>query len=106
MEIIKKNQRSASQSASVAIIDHLRDWYCGTKNVVSSGVFCESIRGVKLDCFISLPVTVDVKGNTRVMTEVLDTLGEDVVKLLNESIEELQSEKKAALSYLEKCPED
>lgn len=43
-------------SAASATIDHLRDWYCGTNEVVSMGVVSDGSYGIPKGLFSSFPV--------------------------------------------------
>ena len=43
-------------SAASATIDHLRDWYCGTDQIVSMGVVSDGSYGIPKGLFSSFPV--------------------------------------------------
>ena len=43
-------------SAASSVIDHLRDWYCGTDKIVSMGVMSHGEYGIPVGLWTSLPV--------------------------------------------------
>jgi len=43
-------------SAANAVIDHLKDWYCGSDRVVSMGVVSEGDYGIPAGIWSSFPV--------------------------------------------------
>lgn len=104
MEIIEKTEKSANFSASWAIMEHLRDWLVEgpeseTRGPASKGLYCESIKKRKVDCWVSMPAKL-VRGEMKVSWEMLDAFGETDWEMLNQSLDELEAEKKAALDYL------
>lgn len=96
--IIKARNRSSAASAAKAVVDHLRDWVCGTHNgTVSMGVVSDGGYGVPAGLFYSLPVTC-ANGAWTVRTGLhIDAFSARMMKV---TADELEGELAMARAYL------
>lgn len=100
--IIKAKGSSSGYSAAVAIVDHLRNWYLGSKGeIVSMAIIVDGFNEVHQKLCISLPVICS-KGSFKLLESYEAGLTEFERTSIKNSIEELVCEKEAVNEYLGK----
>jgi malate dehydrogenase len=104
--VIEKRGLSSAASAASAIVDCMRDWWCGSNGrMVSMGVFTTDSKEtpgfdatsykVPKDLFFSLPVVCEGKGKLELVSDL--TIDAFSASKIAESLDELIEEKKLAL---------
>lgn len=70
--VIDRRGASSAASAAVAIVDHVRDWWCGSSNeIVSMGVYTDGkAYGVQANLIYSMPVICEGQGKVRLVTDL------------------------------------
>ncbi|XP_021363329.1 malate dehydrogenase, cytoplasmic-like, partial [Mizuhopecten yessoensis] len=95
--VIAARKLSSAMSAANAIVDHVRDWWCGTgEKMVSMAVLSDgNSYGIEEGLMYSFPVKVDSKGNYK----IVDGLKIDNWQrsMMDKTAAELMEEKVAAL---------
>ncbi|KAA0190244.1 Cytosolic malate dehydrogenase [Fasciolopsis buskii] len=94
--VIAARKLSSAMSAAKAIVDHIHDWWYGTKpgEWVSMAVCSDGSYGAPVDVFFSFPVEIKDKKWTIVKNLSMDDWGKSLFKA---TAEELSEEKTAAL---------
>jgi malate dehydrogenase len=103
--VIDKRGLSSAASAASAIVDCMRDWWCGSKGqIVSMGLYTSSsseiensgfdtsLYKIQKDLFFSLPVICEGKGIITLVSDL--TLDAFSVQKISETQEELLEEKR------------
>ena len=104
--VIEKRGLSSAASAASAIVDCMRDWWCGSNGrIVSMGVFTTdsketagfdaSTYKVQKDLFFSLPMVCEGKGKLTLVSDL--TIDAFSASKISESLDELMEERKLAL---------
>lgn len=90
--VIEARGASSAASAANAIVDHVRDWICGSNGkIVSMGVYSKgNPYGVDEDLVFSFPVVCE-KGNWKIVSGV--TFDEGAKKRLKATEDELKEER-------------
>ncbi len=97
--IIEKKIKSASFSASNAIITHLKKWYEGSnEEIISLGIFCKEIFGFK-NLFVSMPV-ICKNGQYTKAKDYFAKFSKENLSLIKKSLGELKFEKNLAFHIL------
>lgn len=93
--VIKARGLSSAMSAAKASADHMKDWWCGTDEWVSMGVFSKHFSPlVPADVVFSVPVTIDEKSNWTIPDSVeFDTFAQEKIRV---TAQELVEEKELA----------
>ena len=101
-EIIDMRKLSSAASAAAAVCDHMHDWIIGTRpgEFVSMGVMSDGSYGIPKGINFSFPVTC-VNGEWSILhgLDLRDNLSKEMIKA---TLDELQAEKKTAISFLNK----
>ncbi|THD24885.1 Cytosolic malate dehydrogenase [Fasciola gigantica] len=94
--VIAARKLSSAMSAAKAVVDHIHDWWYGTKpgEWVSMSVWSDGSYGAPVDVFFSFPVEIKDKKWTIVKDLSMDDWGKSMFKT---TAEELSEEKVAAL---------
>jgi malate dehydrogenase len=104
--VIEKRGLSSAASAASAIVDCMRDWWCGSDGrIVSMGVFTTdsketagfdaSAYKVQKDLFFSLPMVCEGNGKLTLVSDL--TIDAFSASKISESLDELMEERKLAL---------
>lgn len=98
--VIAARGLSSAMSAANAIVDHMRDWICGSEGrVVSMAVPADGSYGVE-DIFFSYPVVCKEGGEYEIQRDIeLDDFSK---KYIMDSAKELYAERNDAFNILEK----
>jgi malate dehydrogenase len=95
--VIDKRGASSAASASSAICDAMRDWYCGSNGeIVSMGVYTDGTAyGIASDLIFSMPVVCEGGGKIRVVSDLsIDAFS---AEMLSKTEAELKDERELAL---------
>ncbi len=96
--VIDKRGASSAASAASAIVDNVRDWWCGTQGeIVSMGVWTDgSSYGIADGLIFSLPVTIDGNGRYTIVRDLsIDAFSR---AMLDKTEQELKEERALALA--------
>jgi len=95
-EVIAARGLSSALSAAVAITEHMRDWWLGTRGEwVSMGVVSDGSYGVPKGLVFSFPVTIQ-QGKWKIVQGLnFDEFGKNAIKV---TTEELLQEKQLAFA--------
>jgi len=99
IEIIQKRGIGSALSASKAIIDHVKNWMCGTApgEHVSMGVVSDGSYGIEKGLVYSFPVSCQNGAYEIVQNLILDNFEKEKMKI---TMDELISERDIALNLL------
>lgn len=97
--VISARGSSSAMSAANAIADHMRSWISGDSKVVSMAVPSDGSYGIREGIYFSFPVRCPGGGKYEIVKDVqIDDFSQNYI---NDTAEELYSERSVALSMLE-----
>eukprot|EP00126_Sphaerothecum_destruens_P015332 Sdes_comp9287_c0_seq1m772 len=98
--VIKARKLSSAMSAAKAIVDHMRDWWCGTApgEIVSMAIPSDGSYGIKEGIIYSYPVTISATGVVKIVNGL--SISDFSRKMMDETAKELFAERTDAFAVV------
>ncbi|XP_065176722.1 malate dehydrogenase, cytoplasmic-like [Sycon ciliatum] len=98
--VIKARKLSSAMSAAQAIVDHIRDWTCGTSgdSWTSMGIVSDGSYGVPAGLIYSMPVRISPGGAYQIVQNL--EINDFAREMMDNTAKELLEERELALQFL------